>query len=147
MFYDKNMVLTPIAKGEKTASNRDYNDQINRRINGSMHCWDDSKDNKAVKGDLFSYVENCVTIRPGSKTPGRIEIFEILNVYNITHRLPQWSNNVGQGDRNVIELSKDSIYSGTFKNFKDCMCYSDKYNLQGTRYIKSDKLITYYDNM
>ena len=27
------------------------------------------------------------------------------------------------------------------------MGYSDNYNLQGTRYIKSEQLINYYDNI
>ena len=145
--YNKNMVLTPVAQGKNSASNRDYNDQIIRRNNKEMHCWDDSKDNKAVKGDLFGYVENCIGIRPDIKTHGRIELFKILNIYNKTYRLPEWSENVGQGDRNVVELSNDPIFVGSFKDFKDCMGYSDNYNLQGTRYIKSEQLINYYDNI
>lgn len=145
--YSNNMVLTPVAQGIKSASNRDYNDQIFRRNNGLMHCWDDSKENNAVKGDIFGYVDNCLNIRPGVKTPGKIEFFKIINIYDSKFRLPQWSENVGQSDRNVVELSKDPIFVGSFKDFKDCMGYNDNYNLQGTRYIKSDKLINYYDNI
>lgn len=145
--YDRNMVLTPVAQGKNSASNRDYNDQIQRRKNHEMHCWDDSKDNNAVKGDLFGYVENCISIRPNTKSLGMIELFTILNVYDKTYRLPQWSENVGQGDRNVVELSNDPVFVGSFKDFKDCMTYNDNYNLQGTRYIGSEKVINYYDNI
>ena len=112
-----------------------------------MHCWDDSKENKALPGDLFAYVENCVTIIPGMKTHGQIEIFEILNVYPNEFRLPEWSDNVGQGDRNVVELSRYPIFKGTFKDFKESLGYSDRYNLQGTRYISSKQLINYYENI
>ena len=69
--YSNNMVLTPVAQGKKSASNRDYNDQIFRRNNGLMHCWDDSKENNAVKGDIFGYVDNCLNIRPGVKLQGK----------------------------------------------------------------------------
>ncbi len=113
------MVLTPVAQGKNSASNRDYNDQIQRRKNHEMHCWDDSKDNNAVKGDLFGYVENCISIRPNTKSLGMIELFTILNVYDKTYRLPQWSENVGQGYRNVVELSNDPVFVGSFKDFKE----------------------------
>ena len=145
--YMKNIVLTPIAQGKNSRSNRDYNDQIIRRRNNEMHCWDDSKDNNSVKGDLFAYVENCLNIAPGIKTPGHMEIFIILNIYSSKFRLPLWSDNVGQSERNVVELSKDPIFKGTFKDFKDCMGYSDKYNLQGTRYIPYTQVSNYYDNI
>lgn len=145
--YMKNIVLTPISQCKNSASNRDYNDQLIRRRNNEMHCWDDSKENNAVPGDLFGYVENCLNIAPGMKTPGHIEIFIILNIYSSKFRLPQWSENVGQGDRNVVELSKEPIFKGTFKDFKDSLGYSDRYNLQGTRYIPYKKLCIYYDNV
>lgn len=143
----KNMILTPIAQGKNTHSNRDYNHQIIRRRNGKMHVWDDSKENKALPGDLFAYVENSITIAPGIKTEGNIEIFKILNVYPTEFRLPEWSDNVGQGDRNVVELSRNPIFKGTFKDFKESLGYSDRYNLQGTRYISSKQLINYYENI
>ena len=42
------MIVTPVAMGAKSAS-RDWVEQVQRRQNGEMHVWDDSKQNCASK--------------------------------------------------------------------------------------------------
>jgi hypothetical protein len=146
-FSECNMVMTPINKNIKSRSNRDYQEQMERIKTGKQHVWDDSKDNLAIPGDLFAYVENCTKINENEKTNGCVRIYRITNVLKPTHRLPTWSDNVGQGDRNVVELSSEEIYKGSMKLFKECMGYSEKYNLQGTRYIKNNSLEIYFDRI
>lgn len=147
-YSNKNIVLTPINNNKKSKSNIDYYEQKKRIENRMPHLWDDSKENLSKKGDLFGFVFNCLHVRENVKTKGFIEIFEIINVYGPESRLSSWSDNVGQGNRNVVLLSDKPIFIGDFKSFKDCMNYSDNYNLQGTRYIscENENLQKYYLN-
>lgn len=145
IYSDCNLVITPINKDIKSNSNRDFQEQMERIKGGLQHVWDDAKGNLAIKGDLFAYCENSLKIDDFKKTDGKVIIYQITNVLKPTHRLSTWSDNVGQGDRNVVELSSDIVYKGTMKNFKECMGYSDKYNIQGTRYIPNSKLQIYFD--
>ena len=93
------MLITPVAqkykKPGKPDSRRDYEEQCERFKAGKQLCWDDSTYNKSQKGDLFAFSQqgNCV------------EFHRIESVHKPIHRLPTWSDNVGQGERNVIMLS------------------------------------------
>ena len=62
-------------------------------------------------------------------------------------RLSSWSDNVGQGDRNVIVISSKSIYTGTMVEFKKTMNYSEKFNVQGTMCADVKKTHTYFDKI
>ena len=146
-YINSNLIITPINKCIKSKSYRDYNEQMNRIRNSHQHMWDDSKDNLASKGDLFGYVKNSYKIDNETKTDGNIIIYEIMNILKPIHRLESWSDNVGQNNRNVLELSSDILYNGTMKEFKQIMEYSDKYNLQGTRYIPNIKVINYINHL
>lgn len=141
------MILTPVAMGAKSASRRDWLEQAQRRQNGEMHVWDDSKQNCASKGDLFAYVENSVKLKDDQKSKGWIEVFVIKNVYSPEHRLPSWSNNVGQGDRNVVELSAEPIYSGTMVEWKEQLGYAERYCVQGTIHLSNNKISGYLDKI
>ena len=141
------MIVTPVAMGAKSASRRDWLEQVQRRQNGEMHVWDDSKQNCASKGDLFAYVENSVKLKDGQKSKGFIEVFVIKDVYSPEHRLPSWSNNVGQGDRNVVELSAEPIYSGTMVEWKEQLGYAERYCVQGTIHLSNNKISGYLDKI
>ena len=58
-------------------------------------CWDDDKHNCTKIGDMFGFYKggDCV------------EMHRVETVQNPSHRLPSWSDNVGQSGRNVLMLS------------------------------------------
>ncbi len=95
------ILITPIAKviKSKTAgtpdSRRDYNEQCDRFSKGQPMCWDDDKNNNTKVGDIFGF---C-------KQPECVELHRVEAVHDPSHRLPSWSNNVGQSGRNVLMLS------------------------------------------
>ena len=141
------MIVTPVAMGAKSASRRDWLEQVQRRQDGEMHVWDDSKQNCASKGDLFAYVENSVKLKGDQKSKGWIDVFVIKDVYSPEHRLPSWSDNVGQGDRNVVELSSEPIYSGTMVEWKEQLGYAERYCVQGTIHLSNNKISGYQDKI
>jgi hypothetical protein len=90
------LTITPISKDTKSPSYIDYNEQLSRVLNEEFQwCWDDSRYNKAKIGDYFAFYFHGM----------RVVIHKILDVKPPSARLPSWSKNVGQGDRNVVELS------------------------------------------
>ena len=90
------MVITPINKNKKSNSNVDYREQLIRTERGeSIWCWDDSKHNKAKVGEYFGFYFYGI----------KVVIHKIVGIKNADQRLPSWSQNVGQGDRKVLELS------------------------------------------
>ena len=139
------MIITPVAMCNKSASRRDWNEQVQRRKEGKLHVWDDSKKNGAKKGDLFSYVENSVILKDNKKTKGWIEIYVIQGVYLPKYRLPSWSENVGQGNRNVVVLSSEPIYVGSMVEWKEQLGYASRFCVQGTMYINNNKILGYLD--
>ena len=141
------MIVTPVSINDKSKSRQDWLEQVQRRQHGKMHVWDDSKQNCASKGDLFAYVENSVNLKEDNKSKGWIEVFVIKNVYPPEYRLLSWSDNVGQGDRNVLELSSDPIYSGTMVEWKEQLGYKERYCVQGTIYLKNNKISGYLDKI
>lgn len=142
----RNLVITPIADHGPTK--RDHEEQMDRIYHGLPHVWDDSKHNNSKSGDLFGYVWNQRRIKGTSdKTEGFIKIYMILHIYSPKHRLPTWSTNVGQGDRNVIELTSNCIYSGTLDEFKKIVGYSDKWNCQGTAPVSESKTCAYIQHI
>jgi len=94
------MILSPINKNIRSNINRDYREQNQRVTEGKLqYCWDDTPKNMAVQGEYFGFVFNGAMVR----------IHRILCVKSPEHRLPSWHENVGQGDRNVLELSDQLI--------------------------------------
>ena len=95
------ILITPVAKVIKSKkagspdSRRDYNEQCVRFMRGQPMCWDDDKHNNTQVGDVFGFYKggDCV------------EMHRVEAVQDPSHRLPSWSNNVGQHDRNVLMLS------------------------------------------
>lgn len=90
------LTLSPISKDIKSPSYIDYNEQLSRVLHdGFQWCWDDSRYNKAKVGEYFAFYFHGM----------RVVIHQIIDVKPPSQRLPSWSKNVGQGDRNVIALS------------------------------------------
>ena len=91
------LTITPINKDLKSKSNTDFREQMERTCTGELNwCWDDSRYNKARAGEYFAFMFY------GTK----VIIHKILAVKPPSERLPSWSQNVGQTDRNVVELSE-----------------------------------------
>ena len=139
-----NMIVTPIPQNRKANGRKDYREQMNRIQENKMHVWDDSRYNKAQKGDLFAYAENRIKIND-ILTPGIIHVYVIENVTKPENRLPSWSKNVGQGDRNVLELTSKIIYKGDLKEWIDALNYKENYKVQGTIHVNYDRLEKYID--
>ena len=96
------LILTPIAKERKASgadSRRDYEEQLERSLEGGTWMWDDVAPsrggNKASVGDQFGFVMNGV----------RVQLHTVTAVHDPSERLPSWAANVGQSDRQVLILS------------------------------------------
>jgi len=61
--------------------------------------WDDSRFNQSTPGDLFGFW----------KYNDQVLIHVVEKVSSPTDRLPTWSTNVGQVDRNVVQLSAEKV--------------------------------------
>lgn len=125
------MIVTPINKQPKSKSRVDYMEQIQRETEGHQVMWDDTKYNKAVIGDWFGFVQNNRLVT----------FYKIESIHPISDRLPSWSSNVGQGDRQVLYLSKKMATM----LWEDWIQYGGPKKVQGTMHIKSnlDHLIRY----
>ena len=89
-------VATPINKNHKSTSNRDYREQGIRLAKGQQLMWDDAKGNPTKQvGGYFAFVHNGV----------RITFHVVTSISPPSLRLPTWSANVGQTDRNALFLS------------------------------------------
>jgi hypothetical protein len=94
------LTLSPVSKDIKSPSYIDYNEQLSRVLHdGFQWCWDDSRYNKAKSGDYFAFYFHGM----------RVVIHQIVDVKPPAERLPSWSKNVGQGDRNVLALSQPML--------------------------------------
>jgi hypothetical protein len=89
------LVITPISADKKNKAHIDYEEQVQRLQKGQPLLWDDSQFNKSEIGDLFGFwmYNNQV----------RIHVIEAVS--DPQNRMPSWSSNVGQGSRNVVQLS------------------------------------------
>ena len=99
------ITITPISGDHRKPAFIDYQEQIARNsqiLDGNAFwCWDDSKYNNTLRGDFFAFYLTESKQRPS----GKFVIHQVEEIKSSRHRLSSWSNNVGQGDRNVLELS------------------------------------------
>ena len=144
---DACMVVTPVSVSTKSAARRDWLEQVQRRKEGKQHVWDDSKQNHAEEGDLFAYVENSRKMGENQKSLGWIEVYIIQAVHSPTCRLESWSENVGQGNRNVVELSSEPIYKGSMVEWKAILGYAERYCVQGTIHLKHERIKEYLNKI
>ena len=91
------LIITPITADSRKPARRDYEEQLERIDNNLPMMWDDTKCNKAELGDKFGFwfYKRCV------------KVHTIVGIALPSERLPTWSENVGQGDRRVVTLSKE----------------------------------------
>ena len=94
---DSIFTITPISSNPKNKANRDYLEQLDRIEEGKPLVWDDSKFNKSRPGDIFGFWMH----------KKKVKVHFIKKVSPPSERLPSWHKNVGQSDRNVIELSDE----------------------------------------
>ena len=137
-----NMIVTPVPQDRKANGRKDYREQMKRIKEGKVHVWDDSRYNKAERGDYFAYAENRI-LRSNKLTDGIIHIYIINAIGDPGNRLPSWSKNVGQGDRNVLELTSEPLYKGNLREWIHLLNYKDNYKVQGTIHVKYDRIENY----
>jgi len=127
------IVASPINKNPKSNSHRDFTEQQKRSEQGLQRMWDDSRFNKQKPGGLFAFVHN-----------GKEVIFHyVTEVLPSNERLPSWSNNVGQSDRQVLYLSSKYF----IMPWEDWISFGAPAKVQGTQHVISakNKLCVYFD--
>lgn len=130
MDHCKHITITPINKSLKSKSNIDFNEQCVRTLSGELKwCWDDSKYNDAKVGEYFAFMFY------GKK----VILHKIIAIKPPTERLESWSSNVGQNNRNVLELS-DPLYYVSWEQWMELqgptchMCTYTTVDLSISRY-------------
>lgn len=97
------LTITPISKARKSNSRRDYNEQIERtNAKTQIWCWDDSYVNNSEVYGYFAFYFHGI----------KVVIHQITAIKDPKDRLPSWSDNVGQGDRKVLELTPPLLEFG-----------------------------------
>ena len=129
------LVITPISADKNNKAHIDYEEHERRLHQGEPLLWDDSRFNQSEVGDLFGFwmYNNQV----------RIHVIEAVS--DPQNRMPSWSSNVGQGSRNVVQLSDRCVIISWSKwlvldGAKRCM---------GTTPVKKglDDIIRYHQSM
>lgn len=97
--YPTNVFITPIAKGykkNKPCSRKDWEEQEERARRGEQVMWDGPALNRTqpVAGDLMAVWFH----------KDHVNIYEVSRVLKPSSRLPTWSKNIGQSDRQVVYL-------------------------------------------
>ena len=122
-------VITPICKTYKPVgsgipdSRRDYENQQARVYAGNSWMWDDAAANESKVGGIFGFVFNG----------DRIQFHRITRVADPKERLPIWSENVGQGNRNVLFLGGE-LYS---MSWADWLALGGMPKVQGSTYPRA----------
>jgi hypothetical protein len=144
----RQVICTPITHKAKKVRQRqlkpcprtDYLEQKIRNepiLNGELFwCWDDGPQNKARVGDVFIFWDYNGVGKGGPGNPwggGDFIFHEVEAVCDPSNRLPSWSNNIGQQNRNVLQLSPPKM-SLTYKQMID---YGAKPQYHGTKYLKT----------
>lgn len=98
---EPSFLITPIAKDFKTSegpcSRKDWEEQQARAKNFEQMMWDDSTFNKSKVGDVLVVWHHNKGVT----------FHHIEAIHPPSQRLPTWSNNVGQTDRQVLYLSSE----------------------------------------
>lgn len=94
------ILLTPISgvyKKSGACSKKDWEDQLLRCQNFEQMMWDDSQYNKSKVNDILTvwHYKKGVTFH------------RITDIKDPGERLSCWSNNVGQGNRGVLFISRE----------------------------------------
>ena len=97
-------MVTPIAvehKKKGSCSLSDWGEQLDFEKNGKQMNWDGPVPSRGTMcaGDIAAIVYN-----PSIHREGKVLLYPITGTHNPTHRLPTWGDNIGQGDRDVLDL-------------------------------------------
>ena len=97
-------MVTPIAvthKKKGSCSLSDWGEQLEFEKNGKQMNWDGPVPSRGTMcaGDIAAIVYN-----PSIHREGKVLLYPITGTHNPTHRLPTWGDNIGQGDRDVLDL-------------------------------------------
>jgi hypothetical protein len=101
-----NIYITPIAKTYKTkegqpCSRGDWEEQISRSVNGSPLVWD---------GPPLTHVQPRIgDLMVVWKHKKHVTIYGITDVRPPSDRLPTWSMNIGQSERQVLTLENPRV--------------------------------------
>ena len=116
------LVISPISADPKNPARRDYSEQEYRVQHGLPLVWDDTSHNRARAGDRFGFwfYQNAV------------HVHTIISVDLPSARLPTWSENVGQGTRNVVTLSTEY----TSIQWSDWIAADGAQRCMGTSHVK-----------
>ena len=100
--YPSSITITPISGNHRNKSWIDFEEQLTiNSHNDSNWNWDDEKGNSTRPGGWFAFWFIASSMRP----EGKFIIHRVNDVKSPSHRLSSWSQNVGQGNRNVLQLS------------------------------------------
>ena len=131
IFHDNiKIVVTPINKDKKSASNIDYTEQLERKELGKQMMWDDTRFNKQQNNGIFIFQKNKTM-----KQNGSVSIHMVKQVLPPSNRLESWSKNVGQQDRNVLYISSSQITL----DWNTWMDLGGPKRVQGTQHIEKNK--------
>jgi hypothetical protein len=101
--FHHSLTISPVArdykKPGKPDSKRDYEEQMERKLNGEELMWDDTPQNSSHVGNYFGFY----------KYGYKVTIHMILHISSSEERLASWRENIGQRDRNVLYLSKEIV--------------------------------------
>jgi len=145
----RQVICTPITNKVKSERQRrqlkpcprtDYLEQKMRNepiLNGDLFwCWDDGPQNKARVGDVFIFWDYNGVGKGGPGNPwggGDFIFHEVQAVCDPSNRLPSWSNNIGQQNRNVLQLSPPKMTL----TYEQMIEYGAKPQYHGTKYPKA----------
>jgi len=148
-FEGRKIICTPITIKVKSVKQRslgkpcprtDYIEQQARNepiLNGNLFwCWDDGPGNKARVGDVFIFWNYNGVGKGGPGNPwggGEFIFHEVQAVCDPSNRLPSWYNNIGQRDRNVLELSTPKMKL----SYEAMILHGAKPQYHGTKYPKA----------
>lgn len=107
--HPKHITITPISGDCKKDAFINYDEQKNR----IQKVWDDGEMNTTTRGDFFAFYLTESKHRP----KGKFIIHLVYDVKSPRDRLPSWSKNVGQKDKQVLELS-EPLFELTIEEWK-----------------------------
>ena len=128
------IVITPINKNPKSNSYIDYKEQLERVANNKQLMWDDTKFNRQIEGGLFIFCKNNISVH----------IHIVNKKCDHSERIPSWSKNVGQGDRNVLLISSELIKY----DWVEWISMGGPRKVQGTQHVITNKknIIDHFNN-
>ena len=137
-------MVTPIASAYKrqgACSRRDWEAQQQLEKEGSQMNWDGVPANRGRmdKNDIF-----CAVYNPTISRPGKVLVYPITDTHDPTQRPSSWANNIGKGDRRVLDLGKQICEM----DWETWISLGGHRKVQGSTLVKnSQKIVDYVERM